>query len=105
MILLRKDQMAIGIGRRQFISVLGGASLAWPLVARAQQPERVRRIGILMPFAESEPLGQAQYAAFWEGLQKFGWTEGRNIRVDARFATNPSQFQPLAKELLGEQPD
>jgi putative ABC transport system substrate-binding protein len=91
--------------RREFITLLGGAAATWPLAAHAQRPERVRRIGILMPFAKSEPLGQAQYAAFWEGLQKFGWTEGSNIRVDARFATNPSQFQSLAKELLGEQPD
>ena len=72
--------------RREFITLLGGAA-AWPLAARAQQPDRMRRIGVLMGYAESDPEGQACVAAFREGLQKLGWAEGRNIRIDTRWAT------------------
>ena len=71
--------------RRDFITLLGGAA-AWPLAARAQS-DRVRRIGVLMAYAESDPEGQAQVAAFREELQKLGWAEGRNIRIDSRWAT------------------
>jgi hypothetical protein len=70
--------------RRAFISLLGGAA-AWPLAARGQQPERMRRIGILMSTAD-DPDGQARITALREGLQKFGWTEGRNIRIEYRWA-------------------
>ena len=73
--------------RREFITLLGGAAAAWPLAARAQQPERMRRIGVLMGYAESDRKGQARVAAFREELQKLGWTEGRNIRIDTRWAT------------------
>ena len=66
--------------RREFITLLGGAAAAWPLAARAQQTERVRRIGVLMCSAESDQEGQSSVAAFREGLQKLGWMEGRNIR-------------------------
>src|SRR2546430_17621146 len=69
--------------RREFITLLGGAA-AWPLAARAQS-DRVRRIGVLMAYAESDPEGQAWVAAFREGLQKLGWTESRNIRIDTRW--------------------
>jgi hypothetical protein len=72
--------------RRDFITLLGGAAAAWPLAARAQQTERVRRIGVLMSYLESDPQAQAWYAAFREGLHKLGWTEGRNIRIDTRWA-------------------
>ena len=71
--------------RREFITLLSGAA-AWPLAARAQQGERVRRIGVLMPLAADDPLGQARIAALREGLEKLGWTEGRNIRIDTRWA-------------------
>ncbi len=70
--------------RREVITLLGGAA-AWPLAARAQQGARVRRIGVLIAFAESDPEGQAFVVAFREGLQKLGWTDGRNIRIDTRW--------------------
>jgi len=70
--------------RREFISLLGGAAVAWPLAARAQQPERVRRIGVLMNVAAADPEGQAQVAAFLQALQQLGWDEGRNVWIHAR---------------------
>ena len=92
--------------RREFITLLGGAAAAWPLAARAQQPERMRRIGVLMGYAESDPEAQACVAAFREGLQKLGWTEGRNIRIDTRWATlDAESMQRFAKELVALQPD
>jgi hypothetical protein len=66
--------------RREFITLLGGAAAGWPIAARAQQTERMRRIGVLMAYAESDREGQALIAAFREGLQKVGWAEGRNER-------------------------
>jgi hypothetical protein len=82
--------MPVNIGRRELIAAIGGAVAAWPLAARAQQSERVQRIGVLMSYLGSDPEAQAWYAAFREGLQKLGWTEGRNIRVRhcARPASN-----------------
>jgi putative tryptophan/tyrosine transport system substrate-binding protein len=93
--------------RREFITLLGGAA-AWPLAARAQQPgERMRRIGVLMGYAESDSEAQANLAAFREGLQKLGWTEGRDIRIDTRWATpaDAESVQRFAKELVALQPD
>ncbi len=91
--------------RREFITLLGG-TLALPLTARAQQPERMRRIGVLMAYAESDREGQAWMVAFWKGLQKLGWTEGRNIRIDTRWAAaDVEAMQRLAKELVALQPD
>jgi putative ABC transport system substrate-binding protein len=94
------------VKRREFITLLGGAA-AWPLAARAQQPERMPRIGVLMYVAESDREGQAYVAAFREGLQQRGWTEGRNIRIDYRWATSgdAESMQRFAKELVGLQPD
>ena len=71
--------------RREFITLIGGASAAWPLAARAQQPDRMRHIGVLMAHAESDPEFQTYVSAFREGLQKLGWTEGRNIQLDFRW--------------------
>jgi hypothetical protein len=88
MIPLGTGQMAIGIGRRQFITALGTAA-AWPLVARAQQPERMRRVGILMAFPESDPEGQIYVTAFVRGLRELGWMESGNIRIDYRWAGAP----------------
>jgi putative tryptophan/tyrosine transport system substrate-binding protein len=70
------------IRRREFISLLGGAAAAWPLRARAQQTERVRRIGILLPAAADDAEYQARVGAFLQGLQQSGWTIGRNLRID-----------------------
>src|SRR5438477_651855 len=71
--------------RRQFITLLGSAAAAWPLAARAQQGERVRRIGIMTGVRESDPDTMARYTALRQVLQQFGWTEGHNIRFDYRF--------------------
>jgi len=91
--------------RREFITFFGGAAAAWPLKARAQRSERVRRIGVLMAHAESDPEGQAFVAAFREVLQKLGWTEGSNIRIDTRWAAEVELMQGFAKELIALQPD
>jgi putative tryptophan/tyrosine transport system substrate-binding protein len=92
------------VKRRQFITLLGSAA-AWPFAARAQQPDQMRRIGVLMAHAESDPEGQAFVAAFRAGLQKLGWTEGRNIRIDTRWAAEVELMQGFAKELIALQPD
>ena len=93
--------------RRDFIALAGGAAAAWPLAARAQQPDRVRRIGVLMGYPESDPEAQAFIAAFRGGLRKLGWTEGRNTRIDTRWATpaDTDSMQQFAKELVASQPD
>jgi putative ABC transport system substrate-binding protein len=90
--------------RREFITLIGGAAFAWPLAADAQ--ERMRRVGVLMAYAERDREGQAWVAAFWERLQKLGWTEGRNIRIDTRWAAaDVEAMQRFAKELVALQPD
>jgi ABC-type uncharacterized transport system substrate-binding protein len=91
--------------RREFITLLGGAAALWPLTARAQQP--VRRIGVLMGYAESDREAQARVAAFREGLQKLGWADGRNVRFDIRWVIprDAEARQRFAKELIALQPD
>ena len=93
--------------RREFITLLGGAAVAWPLAARAQQSaERIRRIGALIGFAETDSIGQASANAFRQGLEQLGWVEGRNIRVDYRFAAgDPALYKTYAAELVGLRPD
>jgi putative ABC transport system substrate-binding protein len=91
--------------RREFITLLGGAAVAWPVVARAQQPGGMRRIGVLMGLAEDDPEAKARLAAFRQGLEKRGWSEGRNLRIDIRFGPAGAQLQVLAKELVALQPD
>jgi putative ABC transport system substrate-binding protein len=93
------------VKRRDFITLLGGAAGGWPLAADAQQPVAVRRIGVLMAHAENDPEGQAFVAAFRQTLQKLGWIEGSNIRIDTRWASEVEVMQGLAKELITLQPD
>jgi putative ABC transport system substrate-binding protein len=91
--------------RREFITLLGSAA-AWPLAARAQQAERVRRVGALIAFAESDPEYQAHVGVFRDGLQKLGWTEGRNIQIDYRWAgPELDVIQRFAKELVALHPE
>jgi putative ABC transport system substrate-binding protein len=93
--------------RREFITLLGGAAAAWPLAASGQQGERMRRIGVLMGYAESDLEPQAHIAAFRDGLQKLGWTEGRNTQIDTRWAApdDAESMRRFAKELVALQPD
>ena len=92
--------------RREFLSVLGSAAASWPLAARAQQGERVRRIGVLSNIAEDDPAMKARFGAFRQGLEKLGWSEGRNVSIDTRFgAVGAEQVQARAKELFSLQPD
>src|SRR4249920_3836049 len=92
--------------RREFITLLGGAAGAWPLGARGQQGERMRRIGALIGFAETDSYSQASANAFRQGLEQLGWVEGRNIRVDYRFAAgDPILYKTYADELVGLRPD
>jgi putative ABC transport system substrate-binding protein len=91
--------------RREFITLLGGAA-AWPLAARAEQGDRVRRIGVLISFDENDPLAKTQVSAFTQALADFGWTDGRNVRIDLRrHGGDINQIPALAQELVGLQPD
>ena len=91
--------------RREFITVLGGAA-AWPVAGHAQQPERMRRVGVLNPSPENDTGAQARVAAFVQALGRFGWVEGKNIRIDYRFAAgDPTLFKTYAAELVGLSPD
>ncbi|MGA7100023.1 MAG: ABC transporter substrate-binding protein [Pseudolabrys sp.] len=93
--------------RREFITLIGGASATWPLAGRAQQPDRMRHIGVLMAHAESDPEFQTYVSAFREGLQKLGWTEGRNIQLDFRWGAldDAEMRQRSALELIALKPD
>jgi putative ABC transport system substrate-binding protein len=93
------------MNRREFITLLGGAA-AWPLAARAQQPERVRRIGVLVASTADDPEAQARVAAFAEALSQLGWTDGRNLQIDVRWATtNADGLRRHAAELAALGPD
>jgi ABC-type uncharacterized transport system substrate-binding protein len=92
--------------RRQFITLLGGAAASWPLTARAQQAQRMRRVGVLMGFAEHDPAGQSQLVAFRDALAKLGWKEGSNLQIELRWgAADPVQTKRLARELVDLLPD
>ena len=93
--------------RREFIALLGGAAAAWPLTARAQQGERVRRIGIILPAAAADdPEWQVRLAAFHQGLALLGWTIGRNVRIETRWATtDAAEIRRHAAELVALAPD
>jgi putative tryptophan/tyrosine transport system substrate-binding protein len=91
--------------RRDFIKVIG-STVAWPLAARAQQPERMRRIGVLVSFSRDDPDGQARLAAFAKGLQELGWTDGRNIRIEYRWSGGDAErTRKYAAELVALAPD
>ena len=92
--------------RREFITLFGGAAVAWPLTVRAQQTDRMRHIGVLMGLAENDPDSKARLTGFRQGLERLGWSEGRNVRIDYRFApANVGQAQVPARELVALQPD
>ena len=99
--------MTVTIGRRELLVALGGSAAAgWSLAARAQQGERVRRVGVLMNLAADDPEGQTRIVAFVQGLQQSGWTDGRNIRIDTRWAAGDAdRFHRYAEELLALAPD
>jgi putative tryptophan/tyrosine transport system substrate-binding protein len=92
--------------RREFITLLGSAAAAWPLAARAQQADRVRRIGVYYPLAADDPVSRTDLAAFLQGLQKLGWVEGQNARIDTHWgAANTDDFRKHAAEFLTPAPD
>ena len=98
--------MSICLRRREFIAGLGGAAAAWPLAARAQQGDRVRRIGLLMPGDESDPLRRNVVSALTQALAGLGWADGRNVRIDLRWTgADTNRIRALAQELVGLQPD
>src|SRR6516162_5837146 len=97
--------MSILLRRREFITFLGGAAV-WPLAARAQQGDRVRRIGVLMPYDENDPLMKTGFSALTQALASFGWTDGRNVRMDVRWGGGDiNRIRALAQALVGLQPD
>ncbi len=96
----------MAIQRRDFIKVIVGSTAAWPLPLRAQQPERTRRIGVLMNLAADDPLAQARLTAFLQGLQELGWTDGGNARIDIRWgAADADRYRTYAAELVALAPD
>ena len=97
---------SIQLGRREFITLIGGAAAAWPQAARAQQTERMRRIGVLMSDAANDPEGQARVTVFVQALQQLGWTDGRNMRIDVRWgAVDADRYRKYAEELVALAPD
>jgi len=92
--------------RREFITLLGGAAATWPLAARAQQPERIRRVGVMMGYAEDDPESQSWLAAFKQKLAALGWTEGRNLRIDTFWtAGDINRVTPFAEKLVALEPE
>src|SRR5215831_1015783 len=92
--------------RRKFIALLGSSAVAWPFVAKAQQPERMRRIGLLMNRAADNPEGQDRIAAFHQGLQELGWSVGRNVRIDTRWGEDDADHErKYATELVALAPE
>ncbi len=95
-----------GCPERQFLALVGGAAVAWPAAARAQQPERVRRIGMLQPLAPDDPEGQVRASAVKGRLKELGWTDGSNIRIDYRWTSgNAARMRTQAAELVSLKPD
>ena len=97
--------MASHIGRRKFLATLGGV-VAWPLAARGQQPERMRRVGVLMITAEDDTESKARIGAFRQGLKELGWSDGRNVRIDIRWgAADAERMRKHSAELVALAPD
>src|SRR5207247_3269031 len=100
-----EGHMASHIERRKFLATLGGAA-AWPLAARAQQPERMRRIGVLILYSQTDREGQARIAAFLDTMRSLGWTDGRNVRIEYRWsAGDVGREKVSAAELVRSTPD
>jgi len=94
------------VKRREFITLIGGAAVAWPLAGLAQQPDRVRRIGVLMPLAADDPEARARLIAFMQALQRLGWADGRTVQIDTRWgARNAGEVRKFAAELVELAPD
>src|SRR5262245_28915126 len=91
--------------RREFIAILGGAAAAWPVAARAQPSGQVRRIGVMMALAQTDPEAQLRVQAFEAGLRDLGWVEGRNLRLDYRWVPDIGRLRSPADELIGLAPD
>jgi putative tryptophan/tyrosine transport system substrate-binding protein len=95
-----------GMGRREFVALLGGAAATWPLAARAQQGERVRHVGVLLGWSESDPQFRSWFAVFVQELARLGWANGGNVRIEQRWTNaDINRARPLAKELVQLQPD
>src|SRR3954452_24344434 len=96
-----------GMRRREFITILGGAAAVWPLAARAQQGERMRRVGVLMAVAASDPQSSRRLTAFVQGLQDLGWTDDRNVRIDTRWhpSADADHLRKSAAELVALAPE
>jgi putative tryptophan/tyrosine transport system substrate-binding protein len=102
----RPEPLGAAVRRRQFITLLGSATVTWPIAAQAQQRGRLPGIGVLMSTAEDDPEGQARIAAFRHGLQKLGWIDGQNVRIDVRWtASDPALDRKFAAELVMLMPD
>jgi putative tryptophan/tyrosine transport system substrate-binding protein len=98
--------MTANMKRREFITLLGTAATAWPLAARAQQPERIPRVGVLMAFAPADVEGQTRLTAFMEAFQQLGWVDGRNVQIEIRRSSlGASNTRKLAAELVKFAPD
>jgi putative tryptophan/tyrosine transport system substrate-binding protein len=94
-----------GMRRRDLLTLLGGAAAAWPLTARAQHSERMRRIGVLMGLVASDPEAQSRVAALENGLRELGWVKGRNLSIEYRWAGDGNGLRDHAAELLALEPD
>jgi putative ABC transport system substrate-binding protein len=98
--------MQFDLERREVIALLGGLVAAWPLATRAQQAARIRRIGVLSAFAESDPEAQGNVTAFRQALERLGWTDGGNVRIDYRWGSaDAERIRAYAIELVGLKPD
>src|SRR5436190_9600696 len=101
-----EDRMEFGLRRRQFITLVGGAATVCSLTVRVQQGERIRGIGMLINLSENDPEAQSVVAAFLKELQRLGWTDGRNMHIDARWsAGDADRIRQYASELVGIAPD